>query len=433
MTRPAASEFAELAGRRVPVVVIGGGQAGLSMSWQLRRRGVDHVVLERHCVGYEWRERRWDSFCLVTPNWQCQLPGFGYSGPDPDGFMVKDEIVGYLQAYADSFDVPLYEGVTVTRLIRGAVSAYALELVSCEQTVEVSADQVVLATGGYHVPNLPRMADRLDPRIQSLHTSAYKSAGQLPPGGVLVIGSGQSGAQIAEDLHLAGRETHLAVGSAPRVARFYRGRDVVAWLDDLHYYDMPVTEHPLGEGVRRNANHYVTGRDGGRDIDLRTFATEGMRLYGRVLSADGLRLEIGADLARNLDRADEVCESIKDTIDRHIAGQGIDAPAEARPVRLWEPPVDQPRALDLEQAGITSVVWAVGYRREFDWVEIPMFDGRGYPTHHRGVTDHPGLYLLGLPWQHTWGSGRFSGVAADSEYLAERIADRAVAPSARVA
>ena len=425
MTRSAPSQISDLAGRRVPVVVIGGGQAGLSMSWQLRQRGVDHLVLERASVGYEWRERRWDSFCLVTPNWQCQLPGFGYSGPDPDGFMVKDEIVGYLQSYADSFDVPLYEGVAVTRLARGGVSAYALELSAAGKTVEIFADQVVLATGGYHVPNLPRMAEKLDPRIESLHTSAYKSPSQLPPGGVLVIGSGQSGAQIAEDLHLAGRETHLAVGSAPRVARFYRGRDVVAWLDDLHYYDMPVTEHPLGEGVRRNANHYVTGRDGGRDIDLRKFASEGMRLYGHVLSVEGVRMEIGDDLARNLNRADEVCESIKDTIDRHIAAQGIDAPQEARPVRLWEPPNDQPRALDLERAGITTVIWAVGYRREFDWVEVPMFDGRGYPTHYRGVTDHPGLYLLGLPWQHTWGSGRFSGVAADSAYLADLIADRA--------
>lgn len=430
MTRAAPSELSELAGRRVPAVVIGGGQAGLSMSWQLRQRRVDHVVLERESVGYEWRERRWDSFCLVTPNWQCQLPGFGYSGPDPDGFMVKDEIVGYLEAYADSFEVPLYEGVAVTRLARGGVSAYALELSSGDEKIEIFADQVVLATGGYHVPNLPRMAEKLDPRIKSLHTSAYKSADQLPPGAVLVIGSGQSGAQIAEDLHLAGRETHLAVGSAPRVARFYRGRDVVAWLDDLHYYDMPVTEHPLGEGVRRNANHYVTGRDGGRDIDLRRFAAEGMQLYGHVLAVEGLHLEIGDDLARNLDRADEVCESIKDTIDRRIADQGIDAPEEARPVRLWEPPADQPLALNLERSGITTVIWAVGYRREFDWVDVPMFDGRGYPTHYRGVTDHSGLYLLGLPWQHTWGSGRFSGVAADSAYLADLIADRAGVRSA---
>jgi putative flavoprotein involved in K+ transport len=419
-----ARELSALDGRSLPVVVIGGGQAGLSMSWHLCQLGIEHAVIERATVGYEWRERRWDSFCLVTPNWQCQLPGFPYSGPDPDGFMVKEEIVAYLEAYAASFDGPLYEHTAVTRLGQGDVCAYALELSSAGQTVRLQADNVVIATGGYHVPNLPRMADQLDPAITSIHSSAYKSAGQFPDGGVLVVGSGQSGAQIAEDLHLAGRQTHLAVGSAPRVARFYRGRDVVAWLDDLHYYDMPVDKHPLGTGVRRNANHYVTGRDGGRDINLRRFASEGMRLYGHVSTVLGTRLELADDLGRNLDRADQVCESIKDTIDRHIDNARIDAPFEARPGRLWEPPADQPLTLDLAQAGITSVVWAVGYRREFQWIELPMFDGMGYPTHSRGVTQHPGLYLLGLPWQHTWGSGRFSGVAADAAYLAERLSWR---------
>jgi putative flavoprotein involved in K+ transport len=417
-------ELSALDGARLPVVVIGGGQAGLSMSWHLCRLGIEHAVIERATVGYEWRERRWDSFCLVTPNWQCQLPGFPYSGPDPDGFMVKDEIVGYLEAYAASFDVPLYEHTAVTRLAPGDVSAYALKLTSGGLTVTVHADNVVLATGGYHVANLPRMAEQLDPAITSIHSSAYKNADQFPAGGVLVVGSGQSGAQIAEDLHLAGRQTHLAVGSAPRVARFYRGRDVVAWLDDLHYYDMPVEKHPLGTGVRRNANHYVTGRDGGRDINLRRFASEGMKLYGHVSTVSGTQLELADDLARNLDRADEVCEGIKDTVDRYIESAGIEAPFEARPQRMWEPPADQARALDLAEAGISTVIWAVGYRREFHWVEVPMFDGKGYPTHTRGVTQHPGLYLLGLPWQHTWGSGRFSGVAADAAYLAERLAWR---------
>jgi putative flavoprotein involved in K+ transport len=367
----------------------------------------------------------------VTPNWQCQLPGYPYSGSDPDGFMVKNEIVAYLEGYAESFDAPLYENTAVTRLAHGDVSAYALELTSGGRTVTVHADQVVLATGGYHVANLPRMAERLDPSITSIHSSGYRSAEQLPEGGVLVVGSGQSGAQIAEDLHLAGRATHLAVGSAPRVARFYRGRDVVAWLDDLHYYDMPVEEHPLGVGVRKNANHYVTGRDGGRDINLRRFASEGMRLYGHVSTIDGTHLKLDDDLARNLDRADEVCEGIKDTVDRYIASAGVDAPVEARPERGWEPPADQPLSLDLAAAGITSVIWAVGYRREYQWIEVPMFDGRGYPTHTRGVTEHPGLFLLGLPWQHTWGSGRFSGVAADSAFLATRISESVLSQELR--
>lgn len=420
----ASRDVSELDGRTLPVVVIGGGQAGLSMSWHLCRFGIEHAVIERATVGYEWRERRWDSFCLVTPNWQCQLPGFPYAGDDPDGFMVKDQIVEYLEAYAQSFEAPLYAHTSVTRLGPGDVSAYTLELASGEQTVTLHAANVVIATGGYHVANLPRMAEKLDPAVTSIHSSAYKSPAQFPDGGVLVVGSGQSGAQIAEDLHLAGRSTYLAVGSAPRVARFYRGRDVVAWLDDLHYYDMPVEKHPLGNGVRRNANHYVTGRDRGRDINLRRFASEGMQLLGHVSTISGTQLELADDLTRNLDRADEVCEGIKDTIDRHIESAGVEAPFEARPERLWEPPQDQPLALDLAEAGISSVVWAVGYRREFQWIELPMFDGTGYPTHTRGVTPHQGIFMLGLPWQHTWGSGRFSGVAADAAFLAERLSWR---------
>ncbi|HEX3815021.1 MAG TPA: MSMEG_0569 family flavin-dependent oxidoreductase [Mycobacteriales bacterium] len=404
---------------RQPVVVVGAGQAGLSMSWHLGRRGIDHVVLERERIGHEWRTARWDSFCLVTPNWQCQLPGFPYSGDDPDGFMVKDEIVRYIEAYAASFEPPVRAGVAVTGLTREpGVGPFLLQT----SAGPLCADQVVVATGGYHHPVVPRLAERLPVGITQLHSSQYRNPGMLPHGDVLVVGTGQSGAQIAEDLHLAGRRVHLAVGRAPRVARFYRGRDVVAWLADLGYYDMPVTDHPLGVGVRANTNHYVTGRDGGRDIDLRAFAADGMRLYGRLEELRGERLCFADDLAANLDHADEVSESIKNTIDRYIAKQGIVAPAERRYTPVWRPDPDHPRVLDPCSAGITSVVWCIGYRADYGWIDLPVFNGRGYPTHHRGVTSEPGLHFLGLPWQHTWGSGRFSGVARDAEHLGRVIA-----------
>ena len=181
MTRTCRSRpsLSELAGGALPVVVIGGGQAGLSMSWQLRQRGIDHVVLERDTVGYEWRERRWDSFCLVTPNWQCQLPGFRLLRCRPGRLHGEGRDRRLPRGYADSFDAPLYEGVAVTRLARGGVSAYALELPSGDGRSRSYADQVVLATGGYHVPNLPRMAEQLDPRITSMHSSAYKNGGPV--------------------------------------------------------------------------------------------------------------------------------------------------------------------------------------------------------------------------------------------------------------
>jgi putative flavoprotein involved in K+ transport len=238
-----------------------------------------------------------------------------------------------------------------------------------------------------------------------------------------VVGTGQSGCQIAEDLHLAGRRVHLAVGGAPRVARFYRGRDVVAWLEDMGYYRKPITEFADADAVRFRANHYVTGRDGGRDIDLRAFARDGMRLYGRLVGAgtNGV-LRFGDDLKRNLDAADAVSEGIKDSIDSYIAANGIIAPWEPRYTPAWEPGSAAGAELDVTKAGITSVVWATGFGTDHRWIEVPVFDGRGYPTHRRGETSCPGLYFLGLPWQHTWGSGRLGGVGADAEFLARRIA-----------
>ncbi|WP_346777001.1 MSMEG_0569 family flavin-dependent oxidoreductase [Streptomyces sp. HNM0575] len=406
----------DLSGTHHPVAVIGGGQAGLAMSYCLRERGIEHVVLEADRVGREWRERRWDSFCLVTPNWQCKLPGFPYAGADPDGFMVRDEVLRYLEDYVSYFRPPLAEGVTVTGLRRSATGVFEL----ASDAGDFTAEQVVVATGPYHGPAVPRLAERLPADVAQLHSSQYRNPGQPAEGAVLVIGTGQSGCQIAEDLHLAGRRVHLAVGSAPRVARFYRGRDCVAWLDEMGHYAKEVGEFADSEAVRMRVNHYVTGRDGGRDIDLRAFARDGMHLYGRLTEVAGTRLEFAAGLKADLDHADSVAEGIKDSIDAHIDAHGIDAPEEARYVPVWEPD-EEPGTLDLREAGISTVIWSTGFVRDHQWIGAPVFDGRGYPMHWRGVTNCPGLYFLGLPWQHTWGSGRFEGVGRDAEFLAGHI------------
>ena len=404
------------AGAHFPVAVVGGGQAGLSVSYCLRQRGVDHVVVEANEVGHEWRARRWDSFCLVTPNWQCKLPGYPYQGNDPDGFMVRDEIIRYLEDYVAFFQPPLVQGVRVDRMRKGADGVFELSTSAGAFT----ADQVVVATGPYHTRSIPALAQRLPEGVEQFHSSGYRNPDQLPDGAVLVVGTGQSGCQIAEDLHLAGRRVHLAVGSAPRVARFYRGRDCVAWLDEMGHYAKGIDVFDDADAVRMRVNHYVTGRDGGRDIDLRAFARDGMRLYGHLTGVSGTRLEFADDLKVSLDHADAVAEGIKDAIDAHIATSGIAAPPEARYVPVWEP-VEQPRELDLAEAGITSVIWSTGFRRDHRWVEIPAFDGRGYPMHWRGATSCPGLYFLGLPWQYSWGSGRFEAVGRDAEFLANHI------------
>ncbi len=401
---------------RYPVIIVGGGQAGLSISHILKKRGISHLIFEKNRLGEAWRSQRWDSFCLVTPNWQCQLPGFHYSGPDPHGFMGKEEIVNYLEAYARLFDPPLREGNTVLRLSRQPSGGFLLNTTAGDFV----ADQVVVATGGYHVALIPRLAERFPDEVQQMHSSAYRCPEQVREGEVLVVGTGQSGCQIAEDLHLAGRRVHLCVGGAPRTARRYRGRDVVDWLDEMGYYNMPISEHPLKDRVRAKANHYVTGRGGGRDIDLRKFVLEGMRLYGRLKEVNGPILGFYDDLKQNLDKADEVAESIKATIDKYINARAIDAPVEAPYRPVWEP--ESPcLKVDYVKANIRSVIWSMGFSTDYRWIEIPIFDGRGYPIHQRGVTSVPGIYFLGLPWQYTWGSGRFSGVGQDAQYLVDCI------------
>jgi putative flavoprotein involved in K+ transport len=401
----------------LPVIVIGGGQAGLSVSASLKDRGIAHLVLEKNRIAHAWRTQRWDAFCLVTPNWQCQLPGFAYSGSEPNGFMPRDEIVGYVEAYAKYIDAPVREGVAVTRVVQGEGGGFALETSDGPMT----ADAIVLAVSAYHVPNVPRIGERIPADIVQIHSSDYKNSAQLPPGGVLVVGSGQSGCQIAEDLHLAGRAVHLVVGSAPRCPRLYRGRDAVDWLDDLGQYDLPVDQHPLREGVRKKANHYLTGRDGGRDIDLRRFALEGMTLYGRLQDVAEGRLQFGDDLARNLDGADTVYNGICKLIDKHIAEYGIDAPETGHYAPVWHPS-ETPTELDLHAAGITSIVWATGFRSDWSWVDLPIFNGAGYPTHRRGVTTMDGVYVIGMPWLYTWGSGRFVGIGRDAAFVADQIA-----------
>jgi putative flavoprotein involved in K+ transport len=330
--------------------------------------------------------------------------------------MAKDEIVQYLEAYARHFDAPVQEGVTVSRVRREGSDRFYLNTSAGEFT----ANQVVIATGGYHRPKIPSYAERLPATMTQLSSSQYKNPEQLPEGEVLIVGTGQSGCQIAEDLHLAGRQVHLCVGGAPRSPRRYRGRDVVDWLEQMGYYDIPIDKHPQKEAVRDKTNHYLTGRDGGREIDLRRFALEGMKLYGRLTAVEKGQLRFDDSLKHNLDQADAVAESIKRTIDQFIHKQTIEAPLEPPYEPVWTPH-ETISSLDLKTANITTVIWAIGYDMDFSWVDVPVFNGKGYPCHDRGITAVEGFYFLGLPWLYTWGSGRFSGIARDAYYVTDRI------------
>ncbi len=398
------------------VLIVGGGQAGLSISHYCQRHNIDHLVVEKNQLMHAWKEKRWDSFTLVTPNWQCLLPEHPYQGNDPHGFMKRDEIIEYLTAFQHKVNAPVLEHTAVTRIHHDG----NLFIVTTTNG-SFSADQVVVASGSYQEPIIPRLAERLPTHLQQLHSEQYKNPQQLQEGAVLVVGSGQSGAQIAEDLHLAGKKVFLAVGDAPRCARFYRGRDVVDWLTEMKYYDIPVHEHPLREGVRDNTNHYVTGRDGGRDIDLRRFALEGMELYGKLTDFRDGEFHFNTNLRAVLDSADKTYNGINDRIDHYIAAHAIVAPPGERYVPLWQPPRERER-LDLASAGITAIVWCIGFTPDYQWLDIPVFNGRGYPRHERGVSTFPGLYFIGLPWLYTWGSGRFSGIDRDARFVVDNIA-----------
>ena len=398
------------------VAIVGGGQAGLSMSYYLQENNIDHIVIEKGGLMNAWKDKRWDSFTLVTPNWQCQLPGHPYTGDDPDGFMNKSEILDYLRDFAKKVNAPTLINTTVKRVSGDYDSGYLLETSSGD----ISSDQVVIASGSYPVPIIPRMAEKIPPHIHQLHSEEYKNSQQLSDGAVLVVGSGQSGAQIAEDLHLDGRQVLLATGDSPRCARFYRGKDVVQWLYEMDYYNMPVSEHPLREGVRDNSNHYVTGRDGGRDIDLRRFAVEGMELFGILNDYDEGEFHFSPNLSQNLKKADNSYNNINKKIDAFIDKNNIDAPKGYVYKSIWEPQSER-ESLSLNDSGITTVIWCIGFQPNFKWIDLPVFNDQGYPEHERGITANKGLYFIGLPWLHTWGSARFSGIAKDAEYICSSV------------
>ena len=403
------------------VVVIGAGQAGLSVAEALQRQGLRPLVLEKNKIGFAWDQQRWDSFCLVTPNWQCRLPGFPYDGHDPDGFMDKRSIVDFLRRFAQHVGADVREGIAVRRLTHSG-GRYRLH------TTEgvINADHVVVATGGYHIPKRHPLAERLPTTVRQLDACDYRNPESLPSGPVLVVGSGQSGSQIAEDLFLAGREVHLSVGSAPRSPRRYRGRDVVDWLDRMGYYAMPISEHSDPRSVRAKTNHYLTGRDGGREIDLRRRALEGLNLHGRLSTIEADHIGFAMDLAENLDHADAVYCRIRSSIDSWIEQQDFERsiPEEDVYSPCWYPSTAQDPGLDLRRTPLAAVIWCMGYCSDFSWVDVPVFDGSGQPSHERGVTTSSGLYFLGLPWLHTWGSGRFCGIQEDANYLAKLISLR---------
>lgn len=400
------------------VVIVGGGQAGLCISHYLQKAGIDHVVLEKESeLTHAWRQKRWDNFTLVTPNWQCLLPDHPYNGNDPDGFMKKNEIVEYLDSFIEKLNPPALLNVQVTHVAKVAPQQFEIET----NLGKTTAKQLVVAAGGYHTPIYPKLSETLPENVLVIHSEQYFNVDQLPEGNVLVVGSGQSGAQIAEDIHLAGKKVYLSTGDAPRCARFYRGKDVVTWLFEMGYYETTVKDHRYSEEVRNSTNHYVTGRDGGRDIDLRKFALEGMQLLGRFKDFQNGQLVFRPDLNQNLKMADATYNRINASIDDYIAKNNITTD---EPASVYHPlwiPEQEITHIDLAAENITSIIWCIGFRPDYSWIDLDIFQNNGYPMHDRGITVDSDVCFIGLPWLNTWGSGRFMDVGKDAKYIVDHI------------
>ena len=410
-------------GPRYEAVIVGAGQGGLAVSWFLSRLGVGHVVLERSRVASSWRDRRWDSFCTVTPNWSIALPGAEYAGDDPDGFLSRDDLVRHFERWAESFDAPVRCGVEV-RAVRRSGDGFEVETGGGAYR----ARNVVVATGTYQMPNIPPIAERLPRRLLQLAANDYKRPDMLPPGGVLVVGAGQTGCQIAEELHEAGRKVWLSVGRAGRLPRRWRGRDCIAWQRDMGYLDRTPAMLESPE-LRFRADPHLTGRNRGYTLSLHDFHRRGIRLLGRLIGCEGERAYLDGGLHAELRFADEFCERIAGEFDRHIAEHGIDAPPPTPEELAGGPPENGAmpevlRELDLAGAGIASVVWAAGYRYDFSWLEAPVLDETGYPVAPGGVSACPGLYFVGLNWMTWRKSGILYGVGEDARSVARHLAGR---------
>jgi putative flavoprotein involved in K+ transport len=404
---------------RIDTVIVGGGQAGLAISYYLKQAGRDHIVLERaSAVANAWRNQRWDSFTLVTPNFQVRMPGAEYDGDSPYGFMPLSQVVRYFDDYLERFRLPVHCGVEVTSVERNGEAF----LVRASEG-DYEAENVVMATGLYQSPRIPAFSARIPSTILQIHSVQYRNPSSLPEGAVLVVGTGQSGAQIAEELYQSGRRVYLSIGSAGRVPRRYRGKDIADWLTRMGMFDRAVDE--LKSPAEKFMPHpQVSGRNGGESLNLHQLARDGVVLLGHARDARSGQILFAPDMKQTLAKVDLFETEALKRVDGYIVRAGLSAPPEDIPQLRDGYEQREIVELDLAAEGISTIVWATGYGFDFSLVKMPVVDGDGYPIQRRGATSCPGLYFLGMPWIHKHKSGLLFGVGEDAAYIAALIAER---------
>ena len=411
-------------------VVVGAGQAGLGVSYYLQQNGRKHIVFEQGRIGESWLSQRWDSFTLNTPNFMNVLPGFQYNGSEPDGFWRPDELVHYFQRYTEHFHLPVRTGVAVVSVEQSEDQAYFFVRSGTDGQGEgsVTCRSVVISSGGQQTPKLPAIRSRLPGDIVHVHTADYRSAALLPPGAVVVVGSGQSGCQIAEDLLSAGRTVYLCTSKVGRAPRRYRGRDIFEWWIDMKFFD--VTFASLEDkAISRAALPHVSGLGRhGHTVSLQYLARQGAVILGRLLDIEESHLVLNDDAAAHVHFADEFSRKIKDDIDAYLAHAGITPPPiEADPADVPDPQAEcaSPlQRLNLREAKVSSVIWATGFTSDFSWIHLPVLDAAGRPIHQRGISPVRGLYFIGLPWLSSRKSGIIYGIDEDAHYIADAISEQ---------
>lgn len=399
----------------IDTLVVGAGQAGVAMSEHLTKLGVPHLVLERNRIAEAWRTGRWDSLVANGPAWHDRFPGLEFD-LDPDAFAPKEQVAAYFEAYAKQFNAPIRTGVEVKSVVRNT-DRPGFTIETSEGVIR--ANRVVAATGPFQRPIIPPIAPT-NATVTQIHSAQYRNPQQLPDGGVLVVGAGSSGVQIADELQRAGKQVYLSVGPHDRPPRAYRNRDFCWWLGVLGLWD--------AEAAQPGKEHVtiaVSGARGGHTVDFRGLAHQGVTLVGLTKSFDGDVVTFQQDLADNIGRGDENYLSLLDAADAYIARNGLDLPEEPEARASYPNPeclVNPILELDLAKAGVTSIIWATGYAVDYSWLQVNAFDTKGKPQHQRGVSAEQGVYFLGLPWLSRRGSTFIWGVWHDAKHIADHIA-----------
>lgn len=414
---------------RIDVVIVGAGQGGLGTAYFLKQAGLDFVVLERGEIGNTWISERWDSFALNTPNWMNGLPGSPYAGGDPDGFMPHGELANSFSRYAEDHDLPVRTGVEVTSVSQNQTGGFEVLANDDGSEQAIHTRSVVVAAGIASHPRIPAASTDVPVDILQLNTTSYRSPGATPEGAVVVVGGGQSGAQIVEDLLHAGRVVYWCISGAPRVPRRYRGRDFMDWWVQMGLWDL--TPADLDDPSMLGATNPLVSGLGpkGHSLSFQYLHGLGATLLGRLTGIDGDVLHTDDAVVEYINRADVRSRDMRAAIDAYIEAEGLEAPE----------PEDDPgdsefvgheieflTEVDLRSVGVSTIVWSAGFVPHFPWLHVPVFDETNHPIHHNGVAEVEGIYFIGFPWVSKRKSGVIYGIEEDARHIADTIASRLV-------